>query len=219
MDTAPEKLPAAASTGELSARGGEARQNLSVDAWAQAALEAMASGGLEAVAVEPLARRLGVTKGSFYWHFPNREALLHAALALWERSETDDILQRVGPEPDPYQRIVKLFKAANASYRSGRLYLAIAAAEDKPMVQEVVRRVSERRMSYLYDCYRALGFEEPQARHWARFAYATFMGNLQIGRDTPELMPNGAEFSEYVKLMIRVLIPHEAGTASADAGG
>jgi len=59
------------------------RQNLTADDWAAAALEAMASSGIEAVAVEPLARSLGVTKGSFYWHFPNREALMRRALELW----------------------------------------------------------------------------------------------------------------------------------------
>src|SRR3546814_355072 len=117
---------------------------------------------------------------------------------------------------DPYVRIVKLFKSANASYRAGRLYLAIAAAEDKPVVQAFVRRVSERRMNYLYDCYCALGFAPPIARHWARFAYATFMGNLQIGRDTPDLMPADAEFSEYVKLMIKTLIPRSASMAVAE---
>ncbi|NKF20781.1 TetR/AcrR family transcriptional regulator [Solimonas marina] len=195
------------------ANSAEARQSLTADAWAEAALDAIANGGLDAVAVEPLARRLGVTKGSFYWHFANRDALLRAALARWEQAETDDIVARVGPEADPYTRIVKLFKAANASYRAGRLYLAIAAAEDKPMVQAFVRRVSERRMGYLYDCYHALGFAEDEARDWARFAYATFMGNLQIGRDTPDLMPTGEKFSEYVKLMIKVLIPRATGSA------
>ncbi len=186
---------------------GEARANLTADAWVEAALDAIATGGLDAVAVEPLARRLGVTKGSFYWHFSNRDALLRAALSHWEQTETDDILARVVPEPDPYERIVKLFKAANASYRAGRLYLAIAAAEDKPLVRVFVERVSKRRMNYLQDCYRALGFTGAAARHWARFTYATFMGNLQIARDTPELMPAGAELSEYLKLMIRVLVP------------
>lgn len=193
----------------------EAKQNLTAAAWAEAALDAIAGGGLDAVAVEPLARRLGVTKGSFYWHFANRDALLRAALERWEQAETDDIVARVGPEPDPYARIVKLFKAANASYRAGRLYLAIAAAEDKPVVQAFVRRVSERRMNYLYDCYCALGFAPALARHWARFAYATFMGNLQIGRDTPDLMPADAEFSEYVKLMIKTLIPRSANMMAA----
>ncbi len=167
----------------------------------------MAAGGIDAVAVEPLARQLGVTKGSFYWHFANREALLRAALALWERLETADVLARVGDEPDPYERIVRVFKEANAGYRSGRLYLAIAAAEDHPLVNEFVQRVSARRLAYLVECYEALGFSPARAQHWARFAYATFMGNLQIRRDSPDLMPDGAAFNEYLKLMIRTLIP------------
>lgn len=192
-----------------SAASVEARQNLTIQDWAEAALESLATGGLEALAVEPLARKLGVTKGSFYWHFANREALLRAALELWERKETVDVLARVGEESDPYERIVKLFKQANAGYRSGRLYLAIAAAEDKPLVREFVRRVSESRMDYLCECYRALGFSEASARHWARFAYATFMGNLQIRRDTPDAMPSGAQFNEYLRLMITTLIPRE----------
>lgn len=183
------------------------RSNLTAEAWAEAALEVIASDGFDAVAIEPLARQLGVTKGSFYWHFSNREALLRAALQRWEKAETVDILARAGPESDPYQRIVKLFKAANSSYRAGRLYLAIAAAEDKPMVQVFVRRVSEQRLQYLFDCYRALGYGTALARHWARFAYATYMGNLQISRDTPELMPGGSTYGDYVKLMIQTLIP------------
>src|SRR3546814_7811782 len=86
----------------------ETKQNLTADCWAEAALDAIAGGGLDAVAVEPLARRLGVTKGSFYWHFANRDALLRAALQRWEQTETDDIVARIGPESDPYVRIVKL---------------------------------------------------------------------------------------------------------------
>lgn len=191
----------------VSSRSPEPRQALHADDWVEAALDAIATGGLDAVAVEPLARRLGVTKGSFYWHFANRDALLDATLSRWEREETDAILERVGPEADPYERIVKVFKAANASYRSGRLYLAIAAAEDHPTVAAFVRRVSERRMAYLEGCYRDLGWDAVAARHWARFAYATFMGNLQIRRDTPDQMPEGQAFNDYLKLMIRTLIP------------
>lgn len=183
------------------------KQNLTADNWAEAALDALATGGLDAVAVEPLARRLGVTKGSFYWHFANRGALVKRALALWERKETDDVLARVGAESDPYERIVKLFKAANSSYRAGRLYLALAAATDDRKVQATVRRVTERRLSYLYECYRKLGMGDREARHWSRFAYATFMGNLQIRRDTPEAMPQGQEFNDYLRLMIKTLIP------------
>ncbi|MBL6750299.1 MAG: TetR/AcrR family transcriptional regulator, partial [Nevskia sp.] len=175
--------------------------------WAEAALDAMAAGGLEAVAVEPLARRLGVTKGSFYWHFANRDALVAAALQLWEKRETEDAIAGVEDEPDPYERIVKLFKRGNASYRAGRLYLAMAAASDDPRVGTVVRRVTERRLRYLYKSYEALGLSQQDARLWATFAYATFIGNQQVHRDAPESFPSDLDFREYFKLMLRTLIP------------
>ena len=200
MDTQPYGTPP-------EAKATIGRHNLSVDEWAEAALDAMAAGGIDAVAVEPLARRLGVTKGSFYWHFPNRVALIKAALALWERRETDDMLVGVADEADPYERIVKVFKRANASYLAGRLYLALAAASDDPVVGEVVRRVSARRLVYLHECYRALGLDEHQAKLWSTFAYATFLGNQQVHRDAPDRFPADEDFREYFKLMLRTLIP------------
>jgi AcrR family transcriptional regulator len=185
------------------------RQSLTAEAWAEAALDAMAGGGLDAVAVEPLARRLNVTKGSFYWHFPNRDALIKAALDLWEQRETVDVIAGLEDEPDPYQRIVNLFKRANASYRAGRLYLALAAAADDVRVAEVVQRVSARRLAYLEKCYRALGMDAGEAPLWATFAYATFIGNQQVHRDTPHKFPAGPKFREYFKLMLRTLIPRK----------
>ncbi|MDT0495879.1 TetR/AcrR family transcriptional regulator [Algiphilus sp. W345] len=195
------------------------RQNLTADDWSAAALEAVASSGIEAVAVEPLARSLGVTKGSFYWHFPSREALMRRALELWERQETDDMIIAVADASDPYDRIVKLFKRANASHRAGRLYLALAAASDHAHVGTVVRRVSARRMNYLHECYQALGLGEPEAKLWSTFAYATFIGNQQVHRDAPETFPEGAEFSQYFKLMIKTLIPRARDIESARVPG
>ena len=183
------------------------RQSLSAETWAAAALDAVASGGLEAIAVEPLARKLNVTKGSFYWHFANRDALLKAALELWEQQETDDVIAGLEKEPDPYTRIVNLFKRANSSYKAGRLYLALAAASDDVRVCETVQRVSERRLAYLEQCYRALGMDAEQAPLWATFAYATFIGNQQVHRDTPGKFPSGPKFREYFKLMLKTLVP------------
>src|SRR3546814_2778554 len=69
----------------------ERKGRLSAEDWAQAALDLIAENGVAAVAVEPLARRLGVTKGSFYWHFPSRDALLQAALERWESVEQEAV--------------------------------------------------------------------------------------------------------------------------------
>jgi len=83
---------------------------LSAADWAQAALDLLGEQGLAAVGVEPLARRLGVTKGSFYWHFPSREALLTAALEHWESVEQETVFGKLEAIPDPRERLRALFQ-------------------------------------------------------------------------------------------------------------
>ena len=63
------------------------RSTLSAGDWEQQALVLIAEKGIRAVAVEALAKRMGVTKGSFYWHFPNRDALLEQSLLRWEKHD------------------------------------------------------------------------------------------------------------------------------------
>ncbi|MGH8078705.1 MAG: TetR/AcrR family transcriptional regulator, partial [Lysobacter sp.] len=82
----------------------ERNGRLSAEDWAQAALDLIAEQGVAAVAVEPLARRLGVTKGSFYWHFPSRDALLVAALERWEKVEQETVFGKLEAIADPSQR-------------------------------------------------------------------------------------------------------------------
>src|SRR5919198_3781837 len=88
---------------------GDGRKRLTAQDWADAALTAMGEGGLAAVAVEPLAARLGATKGSFYWHFANRDALIEAALAQWEERFTAATIAALAGERDPRERLRKLF--------------------------------------------------------------------------------------------------------------
>src|ERR671916_708238 len=85
---------------------------LQAEDWVEAARTAMAEGGIEAVAVEPLARRLGVTKGSFYWHFKDRRALLEAMLGRWERESTEAVISTTRSISDPLERFVRLAEEA-----------------------------------------------------------------------------------------------------------
>src|SRR3954447_10135934 len=89
--------------------------------WETAALDALADSGLAGVAIEPLARRLGVTKGSFYWHFADREALLVAALARWETGHTDRIIDAAEDVSDPRERLRRLIGRVVAGGRSDRI--------------------------------------------------------------------------------------------------
>lgn len=192
----------------------EERRTLTADSWAAAALDAIARDGVDAVAVEPLARGLGVTKGSFYWHFANREALLMAALALWEKKETEETFARARREPDPRVRIEILFATVHAGERAARLYQSLsAAAANDPRIKAVVRRASERGLRFLNDCYRALGLSEHDAHQWALMAYSVYLGTLQVRHDQPEALPAGIEYQDYVKFVTATLLPPQASAA------
>jgi AcrR family transcriptional regulator len=99
---------------------------LSADDWARAALDQIAEDGVAAVAVEPLARRLGVTKGSFYWHFPSREALLKAALERWEQVELEEVFARVEAIVEPRDRMRELFRRVAHEVKSHVIYSELA---------------------------------------------------------------------------------------------
>jgi AcrR family transcriptional regulator len=165
---------------------------LSVDDWAAVALDALVAGGVAAVAVEPLAVRLGATKGSFYWHFTNRDALLRAALDLWEARYNESI-EAADEQPDPVRRLAFLFAsvlAADADERGGEMNLLAAA--DHPLVGPVVRRVAARRTDYLIDLFRQMGYTLGEARRRGLLAHQVYLGYIEMAARLPELLPNGA---------------------------
>jgi AcrR family transcriptional regulator len=127
---------------------------LSANDWAQGALDLIAEQGGAAVAVEPLARRLGVTKGSFYWHFPSREALLRAALERWEQRELEEVFAQLEGIEDPRSRLEQLFRLVGTQTASHAIYSELLKAMDHAVVQPVMQRVSARRMDWLTLAYR-----------------------------------------------------------------
>ena len=132
-------------------------RRLSAEDWAQEALDQIAEQGVASVAVEPLARRLGVTKGSFYWHFPSRDALLQAALERWETVEQEEIFGSLERVPDPRDRLRALFQVVAHEVKSHIIYSELLKALDHPAVSPVIGRVSERRLEYLTASFRQAG--------------------------------------------------------------
>jgi AcrR family transcriptional regulator len=183
------------------------RTRLSAADWEQAALDLIAKQGVGAVAVEALARQLGVTKGSFYWHFPNREALLKAALERWEKQDTDQVLGQVEPIADPRARLCELFRRTGREAKSHAIYSALLRALDHPIVQPVMARVSARRLDFLTLAYRQVGMSRSVAAHRARLAYAAYVGFLQLALQLGMPRLEHAELEAYVEHVIDTLIP------------
>ncbi|MFF4099532.1 TetR/AcrR family transcriptional regulator [Streptomyces sp. NPDC001903] len=166
-----------------------AKGRVTKDEWTAAALRALARGGLAAVAVDVLARELAVSRGSFYWHFENREALLVAALEAWERHATAEVITAVRDEDDPWTRARMLFAVALGSEEIAGLEPALVAHTAHPAVAEVVARVTRTRLDFLAEIFGGLGFGPGEARHRALAGYAAYLGWLELRRTAPDTAP------------------------------
>jgi AcrR family transcriptional regulator len=179
--------PAAPAPAAVAAASG-ARRRLGRADWERAALGAIARGGLSAVAVEPLARDLGVTKGSFYAHFATRDELVATALARWEAEHDAAALAALASGADPAARLQALIEAAVA-FTEGTgpsPHVALLGELHDPRVRAALARVNASRTAYLAELFRALGLPPARARDRAQVTYAAFLGLLQLRREGGE---------------------------------
>lgn len=170
---------------------------LSAQDWARAALKAMAGGGLAAVAVEPLARTLGVTKGSFYAHYRNRDELITAALDEWVRTHGEDALADLAAVTDPAQRLRDLLTAVVGSVQplAPSVHLSLLGDRADPRVGHAMRQVNQARLDLLSRTYRELGLPKSRAASRARVAYAAILGLLHLAQTDPDA-PRSAVLAE-----------------------
>ena len=176
--------------------------------WIRAALFAIADGGTAAVAVETLASRLGATKGSFYWHFRNREQLIVEALEYWEREGTDDVIDELGAVSDPVERLTRLLQTA-IGYQdddaAGQADVGLLAAVTDPVAGPVLRRVADKRLDFLERIFRDMDFSPEQARQRARITYSAFLGWFELRRVAPRRTPIGRERDAYAHMVLQLV--------------
>ncbi|HEV2775510.1 MAG TPA: TetR family transcriptional regulator [Solirubrobacteraceae bacterium] len=188
--------------------------SLSREDWAQAALEALAEDGLAAVAIDPLARRLRATKGSFYWHFANRDELIAAALELWERRDTIEVIEALEALSDPRDRLRALgYRAFGPAVRGTDPQAGVLAAASDPRVAPVLERVTRARLATLGRMYRDAGLDAAGAQRYARLAYALYVGANDLRRAVPG-EPGEAELEAEIELMVETLRPRVAPARS-----
>ncbi len=150
--------------------------------WIAAAFRALVAGGPSAINVEPLAKSLGVTKGSFYWHFKDRAALHTAMLDHWEKIATDHIIDDVeahgGSGRAKLERLINhAVSAAPDAYGGAQAEGVLrgwAASYDPAGV--ILARVDKRRRAYLAKLFQEAGLAKADARHAADIAYLASIG-------------------------------------------
>jgi len=149
--------------------------------WIDAGLKALSEQGIDSVRVERLAAALGVTKGSFYWHFKNRNVLLSALLEEWQTRATNDVITQVEKRGGSARtRLHTLFTIAMEA--DGHLDMAIRAwATKDSTAQTALSTIDKRRFSYLVALFTELGFSNDQATARARLVYNAHVGQFALG--------------------------------------
>ena len=166
--------------------------------WLRAGLEALRKGGVGAVRVERLAADLGMTKGSFYWHFRDRGALLDALLEFWSREMTDAEFERIQTlRAGLAARLVALAEDV-LEKGMGRYDPAIRGwARTDRKVAAAVAQVDRRRVRALTGFFEEGGFSAAEARTRARLFYTFLLGEPQV----PAPAREGDELAKMVKIL------------------
>jgi AcrR family transcriptional regulator len=153
-----------------------AKAVLTPDDWVRAATQVLVDHGIDHVRVDVLAGELNVTRGSFYWHFRDREDLLRRVLQAWREVSTVQLTQRLEvARSDPRELladVITLPFRGRAAVRAARIELAIRAwARRDPMAQQALDEADSSRIGYHEALFRALGFAPDEAAHRAFLLY------------------------------------------------
>ena len=162
------------------------RPRLDRSAWLDAALDALHDEGIEGVKVERLARRLGVTKGSFYHHFSDRRELLLGMIDRWRSIQEGTVhwfADSRGSEPK--QRVHQLLEFILG--KDGRHDVGMRAwARTDDAARRAVEAVDHRRIEYVEEVLGAIGFEGDEARLRARMVYLYQVGEQSWSLRDPD---------------------------------
>ncbi len=153
------------------------RVQLDRDAWVSGAIEVLADEGIAGLRVEVLAKRLKVTKGSFYWHFEDRRDLLMAVLQKWRDGRIRDITKQTRVQPgQELQQIYHVIDVYSASRNRRGMSIELAVrdwARRDPDAAAIVGEVDEIRLRYARELFLACGvpMEEASSRCMLLYAY------------------------------------------------
>jgi AcrR family transcriptional regulator len=172
------------------------RRTLTREDWIAAALEVLADSGPQAVVVERLANQLGTTKGSFYWHFTNRAALLRAAVTAWERTATDAVIASGLTHPLAEARGQASAFGDSSPDRDAQLLLNLLWHADDAAIGPVVTRILRKRLTYHQARREQAGQSTEQARAHALYAHALQLGTQLLRRATEDTIPDFATISK-----------------------
>jgi AcrR family transcriptional regulator len=163
--------------------------NLSREDWIDFALQKLSEEGIDNVSVAALARALKVTKGSFYWHFKDRDDLLQSMLARWEETGSEVVFSEVERVGGDAKRRLKHMSDIIFRRYSDQLNFEIALRDwgrKDPKIRHIIAQEDERRMDYMRGLFAEI-YDDPQiaeAKAWLLFSL--YVGETTIAAPVKE---------------------------------
>lgn len=147
---------------------------LSRDEWLAQALDILAREGQAKLRIEMICAALGVTKGSFYWHFKDRDDFLQSVVQFWSDRFTDPVMQRVTDMGGTARERIETLLRVVSEGRFARYDVSIRAwaAQDPDLLSAIVEEVDKRRLAFVGSLFTEMGFEDPEAEMRARAVVA-----------------------------------------------
>lgn len=158
------------------------RQRLTRQDWIGVAIGRLIKRGVDAVRVEPLADDIGVSRGSFYWHFKSRRELLEAILDNWRENQTHRIMERIRRDGKlaPLQRLARLRALPprtrpSADAAAFELAIRAWALRDK-LARRIVDQVDAERVKFTASLLIDASMSKNEAEYWSLIGYAYTVG-------------------------------------------
>ena len=181
MENKPVKSPAQNKPVAARRNKGEPRTQLDPERWVETAIDLLAREGISGLRVEVLAKRCGVTKGSFYWHFKDRQALLDAVLERWQAGRIRDIekttaLIDVDRAREQLHYVIEVY-GASRNRKGMSIELAVRDwARHDARAAAVVEEVDLYRLECTRKLFVAAGMSDAEAKSRSLLLYACVFG-------------------------------------------
>ena len=158
---------------------------LSAKDWLDQGLKALANRGFTALKAEPLAKAMGVSRGSFYWHFADIAAFHAAILARWHEVAAEQIIANVeaaSKDEDPLALLLRrVFGERLTLERAVRTWASV-----DPAARAAVQAIDRRRLNYVEGLLAQSGLSAELARARAQILYWAFLGFALSDQQLPK---------------------------------
>jgi AcrR family transcriptional regulator len=174
---------------------------LSARDWLDQGLKTLAKSGFTALKAEPLAKAMGVSRGSFYWHFADIGAFHAAILKHWREVAAEQIIANIeaaSKDQNPLPLLLRrVFGERLALENAVRTWASV-----DPAARAAVQAIDQRRLSYVEKLLKQSGLPDDVARARAQILYWTFLGFARSDQSLPEARQQ-AVLDELVRMATR----------------